>query len=85
MKRNNKNKKRRYNKGIPFGVDRLDKETMSEIKMFYSLCNNIEATAKAYHVSRVMVEYAVKNGSSFNDLQKQIIKEKEENEWWIIQ
>ena len=85
MKRNNKNKKRRYNKGIPFGVDRLDKETMSEIKMFYSLCNDIEATAKAYHVSRVMVEFAVKNGSSFNDLQKQIIKEKEENEWWIIQ
>ena len=85
MKMNNKNKKRRHNKGIPFGVDRLDKETMSEIKMFYSLCNDIEATAKAYHVSRVMVEYAVKNGSSFNDLQKQIIKEKEENEWWIIQ
>ena len=81
MKRNNK---RRYNKGIPFGVDRLDKETMSEIKMFYSLCNDIDATAKAYHVSRVMVEFAVKNGSSFNDLQKQLIKEKEENEWWII-
>ena len=80
MKRNNKNKNKRKYNGIPCGIQRLDKETMSEIKMFYSLCNDIEATAKAYHVSRVMVEYAVKNGSSFNDLQKQIIKEKEENE-----
>ena len=75
-----KNNKRRYNKGIPSGVDRLDKETMSEIKMFYSLCNDIEATAKAFKVSRAMVEYSVRNGSSFNDLQKQIIKDKEENE-----
>ena len=78
MKRNNKNK-RRYNKGIPSGVDRLDKETMSEIKLYYSLTNSIEATAKAYHVSRAMVEFAVRNGSSFNDLQKQILKEKEES------
>ena len=78
MKRNNKNK-RRYNKGIPSGIDRLDKETMSEIKMFYSLCNDVDATAKAFKVSRAMVDYAVKNGCKFNDLQKQIIKEKEES------
>ena len=45
-----RNKKRRYSKGIPFGVDRLDKETMSEIKMFYSLCNDIEATAIPYRI-----------------------------------
>ena len=76
MKRNNK---RRYNKGIPSGIDRLDRETMAEIKMFYSLCNNIDATAKAFKVSRAMVEFAVRNGSSFNDLQKQILKEKEES------
>ena len=76
MKRNNK---RRYNKGIPSGVDRLDSETMSEIKMFYSLCNDIEATAKAFKVSRAMVEFSVKNGCKFNDLQKQILKEKEES------
>ena len=77
MKRKNKNK-RRYN-GIPCGIDRMDKELLSEIKLYYSLTNSIEATAKAYHVSRAMVEYAVKNGSSFNDLQKQILKEKEES------
>ena len=74
----NKNK-RRYNKGIPCGIDRMDKELLSEIKLYYSLTNSIEATAKAYHVSRAMVEFAVKNGSSFNDLQKQILKEKEES------
>ena len=75
MKRNNK---RRYNKGIPSGVDRLDKETMSEIKMFYSITHSIEATAKAYRVSRAMVEYAVKNGCDFDSLQKQLIKEENE-------
>ena len=76
MKRNNKNKKR-YN-GIPCGIDRMDKELLSEIKLYYSLTNSIEATAKAYHVSTAMVKYAVERGSSFNDLQKQILKEKEE-------
>ena len=76
MKRNNKNKKR-YN-GIPNGIDRMDKELLSEIKLYYSLTNSIEATAKAYHVSTAMVKYAVEKGSSFNDLQKQIIKEREE-------
>ena len=76
MKRNNKNKKR-YN-GIPCGIDRLDKETMAEIKMYYSITHSIEATAKAYRVSRAMVEFAVKNGCEFDSLQKQILKEKEE-------
>ena len=77
MKRNNKNKKR-YN-GIPCGIDRMDKELLSEIKLYYSLTNSIEATAKAYHVSTAMVKYAVERGSSFNDLQKQLLKEKEES------
>ena len=77
MKRNYKNKKR-YNKGIPSGVMRLDKETMAEIKMYYSITKSIEATAKAYRVSRAMVEYALKNGCDFNNLQNDLIKECEE-------
>ena len=77
MKRNNKNK-RRYNQGIPSGVMRLDKETMSEIKMYYSITKSIEATAKAYRVSRAMVEYAVKNGCDFDSLQNDLIKEEKE-------
>ena len=79
MKRNNKNK-RRYNQGIPCGIDRMDKELLSEIKLYYSLTNSIEATAKAYHVSSAMVKYAVEKGSSFDNLQKQILKEKEESQ-----
>ena len=75
MKRNNK---RRYNQGIPSGVMRLDKETMAEIKMYYSITKSIEATAKAYRVSRAMVEYALKNGCDFNNLQNDLIKECEE-------
>ena len=77
MKRNNKNK-RRYN-GVPNGIDRMDKELLSEIKLFYSLTNSIEATAKAYHVSPAMVKFAVEKGSSFDNLQKQLLKEKEES------
>ena len=74
-----KNKKRKY---IPTGIQRMDKELLSEVKMYYSITKSIEATAKAYHISIAMVEFAVKNGCDFDNLQKEIIKE--EKEWWII-
>ena len=79
-KYNNKRKDKRKDKrpnGIPTGIMRLDKELMSEIKMYYSITNNIEATAKAYRVSIAMVEYALRNACSFNSLQNDL--EKEEN------
>ena len=75
-KYNNKRKDKRPN-GIPTGIMRMDKELLSEIKMYYSITNNIEATAKAYGVSRAMVEYALKKACSFNSLQNDL--EKEEN------
>ena len=75
-KYNNKRKDKRPN-GIPTGIMRLDKELMSEIKMYYSITNSIEATSKAYGVSRAMVEYALRNACSFNSLQNDL--EKEEN------
>ena len=78
MKNKKKNKKtKRKPNGIPTGIMRLDKELMSEIKMYYSITNNIEATAKAYGVSIAMVEYALRNACSFNSLQNDL--EKEEN------
>ena len=84
MSKNRKYNKGKYNKrkdkrptGIPTGIMRMDKELLSEIKMYYSLTNNIEATAKAYGVSRAMVEYALKKACSFNSLQNDL--EKEEN------
>ena len=73
----NKKKNKRKPTGIPTGIMRMDKELMSEIKMYYSITNNIEATAKAYGVSRAMVEYALRNACSFNSLQNDL--EKEEN------
>ena len=63
MKNKKKNKKKPN--GIPTGIMRLDRELMSEIKMYYSITNNIEATAKAYGVSRAMVEYALNKGCTF--------------------
>ena len=75
MKKNKKNKKKPN--GIPTGIMRMDKELLAEIKMYYSITNNIEATAKAYGVSRAMVEYALRNACSFNSLQNDL--EKEEN------
>ena len=84
MSKNRKYNKGNYNKrkdkrpnGIPTGIMRMDKELLSEIKMYYSITNNIEATAKAYGVSRAMVEYALKKACSFNSLQNDL--EKEEN------
>ena len=78
MKNKKKNKKTKSKpNGIPTGIMRMDKELMSEIKMYYSITNNIEATAKAYGVSRAMVEYALNKGCSFNSLQNDL--EKEEN------
>lgn len=73
-----KHSKKKYNVGIPVGTMRMDKELMSEIKMYYSITNSIEATAKAYKVSIAMVEYALRNACSFNTLQNEI-KEKEES------
>ena len=75
MKNKKKNKKKPNR--IPTGIMRMDKELMSEIKMYYSITNNIEATAKAYGVSLAMVEYALKKACSFNSLQNDL--EKEEN------
>ena len=76
MAKKNMKTKRKPN-GIPTGIMRMDKELMSEIKMYYSITNNIEATAKAYGVSLAMVEYALRNACSFNSLQNDL--EKEEN------
>ena len=75
-KNKNKNTKRKPN-GIPTCIMRMDRELLSEIKMYYSITNNIEATAKAYGVSRAIVEYALNKGCSFNSLQNDL--EKEEN------
>ena len=75
MKKNKKNKKKLN--AYPTGIMRMDKELLAEIKMYYSITNSIEATSKAYGVSRAMVEYALRNACSFNSLQNDL--EKEEN------
>ena len=66
MKKNKKNKKKinRY----PTSVDRMDKELMSEIKFYYSLCNDIKKTAEAYHVAENMVRYAINKGIEFDKI-----------------
>lgn len=74
---NKRRGKKNYNRGIPNGIQRLDKELMSEIKMYYSITNSIEATSKAYGVSRQMVEYALRNACNFNTLQNDLIKEED--------
>ena len=72
------NKNRRYNRkdkrptGIPTGIMRLDAELMSEIKLFVSLGNTIEYTARKYKVSEQMVKYSCKRGKDFNKLQNDL-------------
>ena len=67
MKKNNKKNKKKLN-GYPTSVDRMDKELMSEIKFYYSLCNDIGKTAIAYHVSENMVRYAINKGIDFDKI-----------------
>ena len=70
------NKNRRYNNkrknNYPTGIQRLDAELMSEIKLFVSLGNTIEYTARKYKVSEQMVKYAIKKGKDFNSLQNDL-------------
>ena len=64
-------KKKRFNKGIPRAIDRLDQQLLSEIKIFYNLCNDVNKTAAAYHVTVEMVKYAITRGKDFNNLNKE--------------
>ena len=66
MKKNKKNKKKINI--YPSGVDRMDKELMSEIKFYYSLCNDVKKTAEAYHITENMVKYAINKGKDFNSI-----------------
>ena len=65
---NNKKKNKKKLNGYPTGVDRMDKELLAEIKFYYSLCNDIQKTAVAYHVTESMVKYAVNKGKDFNSI-----------------
>ena len=77
---------RKYNRnngrptGIPTGIMRMDRELMSEIKLFVSLGNTISDAARAYHVSEQMARYACRKGKDFASLQKDILEESDKNE-----
>ena len=66
MKNKKKNKKKIT--GYPNGVDRMSKELLSEIKMYYSLCQDIAKTANAYHVTENMVRFALNKGIEFDKI-----------------
>ena len=68
MRNKNRNKKKRSH--IPTGTDRLsaDAELMSAIKLFYSLGNTVEETARAYNISVAMVKYCIKKAKDFDNI-----------------
>ena len=66
MKNKKKNKKKLT--VYPTGVDRMSKELMAEIKMYYSLCNDVKKTSEAYQVSENMVRYAINKGIEFDKI-----------------
>ena len=70
------NRNRRYNNkrknNYPTGIQRLDAELMSEIKLFVSLGNTIADTARKYKVSESMVRFAIKKGKDFDSLQNDL-------------
>ena len=77
MNRNHDRKDKRPN-GIPTATQRLDRELMSEIKLFVSLGNTISHTARVYNISEQMVRYACRKGKDFDSLQKDILEESDE-------
>ena len=68
MKKNNKKKNKNKLNGYPTSVDRMDKELMSEIKFYYSLCNDVKKTSEAYHITENMVRYAINKGIDFDKI-----------------
>ena len=68
MKKNNKKKNKKKITVYPTGVDRMDKELLAEIKMYYSLCNDVKKTAIAYHVTESMVRFALNKGIEFDKI-----------------
>ena len=58
--------------GIPTGIQRLDKELMSEVRLFVSLGNTVEQASKVYHISEQMVKYSCRMGKDFDKLQKDL-------------
>ena len=70
----NKKKKHRKQDYYPTGIQRLDRELMSEIKMLISLGKTISEVSKIYHVSEQMVRYSCRKGKEFEDLQKEFIE-----------
>ena len=74
------NRKDKRPTGIPTATQRLDRELMSEIKLFVSLGNTISDAARVYHISEQMVRYACRKGKDFDSLQKDILEESDKNE-----
>ena len=72
------NRKDKRPTGIPTSIMRLDRELMSEIKLFVSLGNTISHTARVYNISEQMVRYACRKGKDFDSLQKDILEESDE-------
>ena len=70
----NKKKKHYKQDYYPTGIQRLDKELMSEIKMLVSLGKTVSEVSKIYHVSEQMVRYSCRKGKEFEDLQKEFIE-----------
>ena len=70
----NKKKKHRKQDYYPTGIQRLDRELMSEIKMLISLGKTVSEVSKIYHVSEQMVRYSCRKGKEFENLQKEFIE-----------
>ena len=70
----NKKKKHYKQDYYPIGIQRLDRELMSEIKMLVSLGKTVSEVSKIYHVSEQMVRYSCRKGKEFEDLQKEFIE-----------
>ena len=66
MTKKKQNKKKRT--GIPTAINRLDPELAAEIRLAVEMGISDKQILRRYHICESQLDYAKKNGKSFNDL-----------------
>ena len=66
MTKKKQNKKKRT--GIPTAINRFDPELAAEIRLAVEMGISDKQILRRYHICESQLDYAKKNGKSFNDL-----------------
>ena len=68
MANKKKHNKQRKSTGIPSAINRLDPELAAEVRLAVEMGISDKQILRRYHICESQLDYAKKNGKSFNDL-----------------